>query len=205
MRSLLLATAAATLGAALATPAFAQTDRGFTGPRVEALAGYDHVRDGSDGSSDGRDGLVYGGAIGYDTQTNGVVLGVEGEITGSTVKARTSGILVPADRLRVRAGRDLYIGGRIGYAVSPQALIYAKAGYTNARFNLRYFDGTTTFDDGRNMGGYRLGAGVEYKLTPTTYVKGEYRYSHYGHIDGISGVDPDLDRHQILAGVGIRF
>ena len=50
-----------------------------------------------------------------------------------------------------------------------------------------------------------MGAGVEYNLTPTAYIKGEYRYSHYGHINGIDNYDPNVDRHQIMGGVGIRF
>jgi outer membrane immunogenic protein len=33
-------------------------------------------------------------------------------------------------------------------------------------------------------------------------VKGEYRYSNYGNQDG---VDVDADRHQLMAGVGVRF
>jgi len=53
-----------------------------------------------------------------------------------------------------------------------------------------------------NLDGFRVGAGLEYNISPTTYVKGEYRYSHYGDVDGY---DIDLDRHQLVGGVGIRF
>ena len=66
----------------------------FTGPRVEGLVGYDNLRDGSDGNSDGRDGVVYGAAVGYDVQVGGAVLGVEGEITDSSTNVRTSDLLV---------------------------------------------------------------------------------------------------------------
>ena len=64
--------------AAFATPALAQNDdHPFTGPRAEAIAGWDHVVDDSDyGAS--RDGVTYGGALGYDVQLGKVVLGVEG-------------------------------------------------------------------------------------------------------------------------------
>ncbi|WP_298670507.1 porin family protein [uncultured Sphingomonas sp.] len=206
MRKLVIATAAAAFGAALATPALAQSQEPFSGPRVEVLAGWDHLNaDG--GNSDGRDGFTYGGAVGYDARIGGgAVVGIEGEIDGATTRARASGILNATDSFRLKAGRDLYVGGRLGYVVSPKAMIYAKAGYTNARFNARYFDGTSTYyQNSSNLGGYRLGAGVEYNLTPMAYVKGEYRYSHYGHVDGLSNFDPNVDRHQIVAGVGLRF
>jgi outer membrane immunogenic protein len=134
------------------------------------------------------------------------VFGIEGEITDSTASTRTSNLLTVNDQFRVEAGRDLYVGGRIGTAISSQALLYAKAGYTNARVESRYTttsgNVTTQIRDDVNLDGFRVGAGLEYNLTPSAYVKGEYRYSHYGKIDGY---DTDLDRHQLLAGVGIRF
>ncbi|HWK35066.1 outer membrane protein, partial [Sphingomonas sp.] len=88
------------------------------------------------------------------------------------------------------------------FAVSPVALVYAKAGYTNARIEARYDVGTTSIRDHANLDGYRLGAGIEYKLSPNVYVKGEYRYSNYSDL---KGYDVDVDRNQLVGGVGIRF
>lgn len=206
MRKLIIAATAAAFGAAIATPALAQSQAPFTGPRVEVLAGWDHLNT-RDGTSDGRDGFTYGGAVGYDARLGGnAIVGIEGEIDGATTKSRAFDLNNVNDTLRVKAGRDLYVGGRLGYVITPKAMIYAKAGYTNARFNARYFDGVSTvYQDSSNLGGYRVGAGVEYNVTPTAYIKGEYRYSHYGHIDGLANSDPNLDRHQIMAGVGMRF
>jgi outer membrane immunogenic protein len=203
MRKLVLTAATAALGLGLAAPAFAQDSEKapFTGVRVEALGGYDNLSSGDDNST-GKDGFVYGGALGYDAQVGGVVLGVEGEITGSTTKVRASDVLTAGDRIRVGAGRDLYAGGRIGFVASPRALIYAKAGYTNARINTDYTVGTARIEDHTNLDGYRLGAGVEYNVTPRAYVKAEYRYSHYGQADDY---DIDANRNQVLAGVGYRF
>ena len=200
MRNLVLT--AALLASGVAAPAFAQDRAPFTGPRVEALAGYDNLRDGGNGDTEGRDGFVYGGAIGYDQQVGGFIAGIEGEVTGATTAARTNNLLVPGDRLRVGAGRDLYAGARVGYVISPFAMIYAKAGYTNARVEAEYRSGTTTVTDHENLDGYRVGAGIEYKLGQRTYVKGEYRYSNYGNSDRF---DIDASRHQILGGVGVRF
>jgi outer membrane immunogenic protein len=99
MRKLILAALAAS---AAATPAFAQ-DATFTGPRAEAIVGWDHV--GDDSISNGsRDGVVYGGQLGYDYQAGKAVFGLEGEVTGSTTKDTANGVLVAGDRLRVSAG-----------------------------------------------------------------------------------------------------
>ncbi|MEN2786871.1 outer membrane protein [Sphingomonas qilianensis] len=203
MRKFALSAATGVLALGLAAPAFAQDvpveAAPFTGPRVEAIAGYDHL-----GGENGSDGVVYGGQIGYDAQVGGVILGVEGELTGATTKSDDANVLAAGDRFRVKAGRDLYAGARLGYAISPVAMIYAKAGYTNAQIESRYTAGVVTIRDKEDAEGYRLGAGLEYKMSGNAYVKAEYRYSNYNNLDG-GDVDIDLDRHQVLAGVGVRF
>lgn len=200
MRNLILAAA---LASAVATPALAQTAAGpFTGLRIEGVAGYDALSDGHDQDSSSSNGIVYGGAVGYDIQLNSLIVGAEGELTGSTTDTRTDGLLVAGDRLRVDAGRDLYAGARVGFVVAPTTLAYAKAGYTNARIDARYDTGNTRVEDHTDLDGVRLGAGIEQQIGAKTYVKGEYRYSHYGRADGY---DIDADRHQIVAGVGMRF
>lgn len=204
MRKFAFATAAAAFGVALATPALAQNGD-FSGPRLEALAGYDNLRDGGDGDSEGREGFSYGALLGYDIQNGNIVYGIDGEITDATTKSRSYNEVTAGDRFSVEAGRDLYIGGRLGYVISPAAMIYAKGGYTNARVESRYQPNTgadSELVDKADLDGFRLGAGLEYKLTPTAFVKGEYRYSHYGEIEGYN---IDLDRHQLMAGLGIRF
>lgn len=196
------AVAATTLLTAAATPAFAQDRAPFTGAKVEALAGYDSISDGAPGSDGSTGGVAYGIGAGYDAPIGNVRLGGEVEWMDSTTRERASGVLVANDRFRANTDRDLYVGGRIGYVLSPSAMLYAKAGYTNARVESRYTVGTTATRSGVNLDGFRLGAGVEYAMSPNMYVKGEYRYSHYGDQDGAS---LDVDRHQLIAGVGIRF
>jgi outer membrane immunogenic protein len=204
MRKLAFATAAAAFGVALATPALAQNGD-FGGGRLEALAGYDNLQDGGDGESEGREGFTYGALLGYDFQRGNIVYGIEGEVTDATTKSRSYNELAAGDRFSLEAGRDLYVGGRLGYVISPAAMVYAKGGYTNARVESRY-QATTGAEnelvDKADLDGFRVGAGLEFKITPTAFVKGEYRYSHYGDVDGY---DIDLDRHQLMAGLGIRF
>ncbi|RYE03156.1 MAG: porin family protein [Sphingomonadales bacterium] len=192
--------AALIASSALAAPAFAQDAAPFTGPRAEAVLGWDHVSDDSlNGGS--RDGVVYGGQIGYDFQAGSAVIGVEGEATGATTKNTSNGVLVAGDTLRTKAGRDLYVGARVGFTVGERALIYAKGGYTNAQFKNEYRSAVTNLDDRDNVDGWRLGAGAEVKLTDKVYAKAEYRYSKYDS----DSANVDAKRHQVLAGVGVRF
>lgn len=208
---------------AIATPALAQATNptdAFTGPRVEAVLGYDIAKAGSSvddplGDYDESiDGLLYGGGIGYDVNLGGLVVGVEGELTDSTGKTKfTDGGFEGFGLGQVKAGRDWYAGARVGYVVSPNALIYAKGGYTNARFNVVGSDGTTTLRESFDTDGWRVGAGAEVALNNNVYTKLEYRYSNYGRAEVDFGgdipdsdrFDVDVDRHQIVAGVGYRF
>jgi outer membrane immunogenic protein len=203
--------AAAMLAAVSASPAFAQNTATpvaaapFTGPHIEGLIGYDNVG----GTRDGRDGLLYGIGAGYDFQIGGAVAGIEGEWSDSTARGSTSNLAVIGDSAGLRTDRDLYIGARVGFAVAPSTLLYAKGGYTNARFKTIYTAGGTTTNFGNTLDGYRLGAGVEQKFAlfgPSGFVKAEYRYSNYKNLNvGTTNVGVDLDRHQAVLGVGVRF
>ncbi|MHA6718233.1 outer membrane protein [Sphingomonas sp. RS6] len=195
--------AAIVAASSVAAPAFAQ-DSNFAGSHAEAIVGWDHVSDGSTYDAS-RDGFTYGGNIGYDIQRGNTVFGVEGEVTGSTLRDHQSNILTTGDRLRVSADRDLYVGGRLGFVAGGRTLIYAKAGYTNAAFTTQYSSPDSSpainISQRDNLDGWRLGAGAEMKLNDKMFVKAEYRYSNYGSNTG--GIDPE--RHQIVTGFGVRF
>ncbi|MEO0031592.1 MAG: hypothetical protein RIS94_1350 [Pseudomonadota bacterium] len=216
---------AGALALAVSAPAFAQEGTpasGFAGPRVEAIIGYDHNRSGSTKDIDTSanikqsiDGLMYGAGIGYDVAAgNNLTLGAEAELTGSTAKwDNNNGVPNTFNLGRVKASRDIYVGARAGYAVSPSTLVYLKGGYTNARFNLEGTDGTTNLNQRLDTDGWRIGAGVEQKLGENMYAKVEYRYSKYGKAEyDYNGSTPDssrfsidTDRHQVVVGVGMRF
>ena len=193
MRKFLLASLLAT---AFAAPAMAQDDVGgpFTGPRVEGIVGWDQVK--GDGAKS--DDVMYGVAAGYDVQAGGAVIGGEIEYTDSDNRACDRGAATVADpRLCFKAGRDLYVGGRVGTVVGASTLLYAKAGYTNADAKFTANDGVDEVTlDKTHLDGVRVGAGVEHKLGSHSYVKAEYRYSNY---------EQGVERHQALAGVGYRF
>lgn len=218
-----LAILAGTAAIALAAPAAAQdvNSNTFTGLWGGVIAGYDTSKAGSSNDDDANDnndqsieGVAYGVQLGYDIDVGGAVIGAEAEYADSSSEVEfENGDLETFGLGNVEAGRDLYFGARIGAKVGSDAMIYAKAGYTNAKFDIRASDGTTTFNQDFDTDGYRLGAGAEYAIGTNAFVKLEYRYSNYsegevdfdGAADDSDRFDIDLDRHQVMAGVGFRF
>ena len=196
MRKLILA---ALLTGAAATPAMAQTaDEGrFSGVRVEGIVGYDTTKD----DGEGRDGVVYGVGAGFDVQRGNMVFGVSGEASKSNIDECVTGVLATGDELCVEAGRELTIGGRVGVVAGSSALVYAHAGYTNARIDVDYtpatVGGANPFDSqSGNLDGVRVGGGVELAIGSNAFAKAEYRYSNY---------EQGFDRHQVVGGIGLRF
>jgi outer membrane immunogenic protein len=179
---------AASAAALAATPAAAQSAP--AGVRVEAVfgiegvLGYDKVEGLHDDDGDG--GVLYGVGVGYDLPvTKNISLGVDAEATDSTQEeegATTS----------IKAGRDLYAGGRVNFAISDKANLYLKGGYTKARF--KAVDGDVSFTE--NAEGFRVGGGGQYAVSGKAYVGAEYRYSNY---------DGGIQRHQVALTGGTRF
>ena len=207
---------------AAATPALAQDGGNFEGFKVEGLAGYDISRAGSSIDDDTNadndqsiDGFNYGVGVGYDFNANGVIIGIEGELTDSTAETEfDDGDFEGFGLGNVETGRDLYVGARVGVVAQPDLLLYAKGGYTNARYNINSsFDGND-YRARIDTDGWRVGAGAEYALSGNTYAKLEYRYSNYSdaELDFENENQPDVDlgeidtdRHQLMAGFGFRF
>ena len=212
-------------GAAIgfASPAMAQdANLPFTGPRVGVEVGYDHLRSGSTEDVDTTrdikqsiDGVAYSGVIGYDAAVApDVRLGVEASLGDSSARRDYNNDQPTVFNLgRVSAEREYYVGGRLGYVTSPNMMIYVKGGYTNQRYDYEGTDGTIDLRQKLDTDGYRIGAGVEYALTPNTYLGAEYRYSNYskgeldfaGNTPDSSRFNVDTDRHQVMVTAGYRF
>ena len=205
----------------VSTAAAAQERAPFTGPRVEGIVGYDMLRSGEadDGTNTSEnegdesiDGAAYGIGVGYDFQVGGLVLGVEGEYVDSTGEQEFGETIDGTEFLgTIETGRDLYVGGRVGFTPAPRTLVYGKAGYTNTTIESAFTGGGDNVDFDTSVDGWRLGAGVEQMIGTNVYAKGEYRYSNYNGLSfdddafGDEDLDVDLDRHQVMFGVGLRF
>ena len=189
--------------AAVTAPAAAQEATKFDGPFVGVQLGWQQDRRSATSStvppSTTRvtgDGLVYGGQVGYDANIGGAVLGLEGSITGRSGNNGSA-------TLDFETGRTINVTARAGLLVSPESLLYARGGFSNARFSF-----TNPAGNSENRNGYTLGAGYERSLADNISARIEYAYSDYGSdtLPGIGGpVEVNYRRHGITAGFNLRF
>lgn len=189
--------------AAIAGPAVAQEAKNFNGPFIGGQIGWQQDRQSLTTSTvpptttrAKGDGLAYGGQLGYDLNMGGGVIGVEASITG-----RTGTNSFPAFDLE--AGRTINATARAGVLVSPDALLYARGGYSNARFSV-----TNPAGPSENRDGYTVGAGFEKMLGKNVSARVEYNYSDYGNdtLPGVGGPSTvNYHRHAVMTGVNFRF
>lgn len=206
----------AAAAAFLAVPALAAPAEPFSGPFVGVQGGWqqDHERLSitdtgvTDRYGNRKSGFAYGAQAGWDYRLSPrTVLGVEASATGRTGSERFDDGF--GDSFRLRDGRTFNATARLGYLVTPQGLLYARGGYSNARFKLDSSAGNAA----ANRDGYVAGVGYEQALTRTVSARLEYDYSNYGRdrFDGVAsglGVDSvrtKYDRNAVTAGLNLHF
>lgn len=225
---------AALLVAGLAVPAGAQdlggfriearagwdrTGGGFSIPNPD----YDEDDDDSPEFLEGSrndNSITYGGEVGYDYQfRGGPVIGI---YAGADFSDGAQCLELVEDDLACSSlGRTFTVGARAGMALGRSSLIYVKGGYSNGKMGAFYDPDLTDNDENqpgpvyefsKTKGGYHVGGGVQVGLTENLYAKLEYVYTDYGSRSDTIGTGTgaptlvtDLNRHQVLAGVGVRF
>lgn len=190
--------------AALAAPALAQTaSPNFNGPFIGGQIGWQQDRQSLDLSTvppstvrAKGDGFAYGGQIGYDFNLGSAVLGLETSITGRSGTNRFP-------TFDLEAGRTINVTARAGWLVTPDGLLYARGGYSNARFSI-----TNPAGASENRDGYTVGAGFEQMLTRNVSARIEYNYSDYGNDQLVGAGGPstlNYHRHAVMTGINFRF
>jgi outer membrane immunogenic protein len=108
------------------------------------------------------------------------------------------------------------VTGRIGYAVQPAMLLYAKGGGAWVRDHslLTFAAGTQSTPD-RTMNGWTVGGGIEYMFAPNWSVFAEYNYIWLSSNDrstftrSTDGATFPYDIHNnlqtVLVGINYRF
>jgi outer membrane immunogenic protein len=173
----------------------------WTGIYAGVVAGYGFAGrsevDGLDATVD-TDGFVGGGFLGYNYDTGGgIVAGVEGDIG-------YSGIDGDEDGVRVRNGVDGSLRARLGYTITPDALVYATAGGAAKQMEVRQGGE----EDSATQLGWTAGVGTDIKITGNVFGRAEYRYTDYGKADfnlGAGNHSVDSSDHRVLFGVGMQF
>jgi outer membrane immunogenic protein len=133
-------------------------------------------------------GIVGGGLVGYNYQINQFVLGIEGDLTGSSNQGRfsatnafgLSGVNVSQN---TQYGFGAGVRGRLGFAMD-RTLIYATGGWAYETIDQTYGNSlTNTFLQQKistDRSGYTVGGGVEYAFNYNWSARLEYRWTDYG-------------------------
>lgn len=122
-------------------------------------------------------GAIGGFEAGYNWQISNVVLGVEGDVSFSSLKKTITGLTpaLPADTFGTRLSTLSTLRGRIGWAFD-RTLIYATGGAAFATLKDTYNDVAAQFtaNPGSNVSGWTAGGGLEYAFTDHWSAKAEY-------------------------------
>lgn len=163
----------------------------------------------------------FGVELGYDLQVGSsfVLGGYAGAELSNTEMCVE---LVEDDLACTELERTFTLGLRAGVALGESSLVYLKGGYSNGKFATSYNADVTDDDEddavaneafSGSRGGVHVGGGVELGLTESLYAKLEYVYTDYGSrshwLEDLDEDGPGLklssDRHQVVAGIGLRF
>ena len=203
MRVIVSATVATALAAAIAAPATAAE---FSGPFVGAQVGWQSEKMKNTDSSFGVTPIddtvnsVTGGIyVGYDKRVaDRVVIGAEAGLdftSDDETQASAAGTTYSVDP---KYSFDLT--ARAGYLVTPETLIYARGGYTNARIRTSLTSLAGVQIDSDNQDGWLAGAGLERLIKDNVSARLEYRYSRFSQDS-----DGKDHRNRVLAGLSYRF
>jgi opacity protein-like surface antigen len=133
-------------------------------------------------------GFAGGLFAGYNWQApdSPFVLGIEGDVYGTTAKDSTKDSVVwgSADEIRVKAKNDLAwsVRGRAGFATGP-FMPYITGGYAglSAKTSLTLVDGaSSTRSKTKTYSGWTFGGGLDFMMTPTMVFGAEFRHANYG-------------------------
>jgi len=148
-------------------------------------------------SSTTTNGVIGGAHVGYNLQLNQFVIGLEGDVDGTSMSKNGTHFFTPYGGLTtgnvnysVNHSIEGSIRGRLGYAWD-RVLVYATGGVAFAGFNGNACGGFTENATGAWFGGCRsnsttrvgwtVGGGLEYAVTNNWSIRAEYRYSDFGH------------------------
>lgn len=136
-------------------------------------------------------GAVGGGQIGCDYQAGNWVVGAQGMFDAADFGGSNRVVPGPGDRqfpnvfdLSSRVSWLTTATARIGYAVQPQLLVYARGGAAWMRSNLDYaitgMGITNTYTGAETRTGWTAGAGLEYLVAANWSVFAEYSHMDFG-------------------------
>jgi outer membrane immunogenic protein len=151
-------------------------------------------------------GFIGGGQFGYNWQfNNNWVLGIEGDIDGTTINKTSNGVPTAIGTLQGSLSTDWIatLAGRIGYTVDHW-MFYAKGGGAWVQDSATLSNLTTgaSASASNTNSGWMAGAGVEWAFAGPWSAKIEY--NHIG-LDNLSVSTLNLSRDIDLVKVGVNY
>jgi outer membrane immunogenic protein len=154
-------------------------------------------------------GFIGGGQFGYNWQfNNNWVLGIEGDIDGTTISKTSNGVFVPGiGTLQASLNTDWVatLAGRIGYTFDHW-MFYAKGGgaWVQDSATLRNLTTGASVSASHTNSGWMAGAGVEWAFAGPWSAKVEY--NHIGlDTESVSTLNLSRDIDLVKVGVNYRF
>ena len=171
----------------------------WTGFYIGANGGYGWSSNFASGSTKG---FVGGGQLGYNWQTGRLVLGVEGDLQYTSLKAsETVGGVTATGKIPAFGTAR----GRIGYAWD-RMMLYGTGGWAYTKTDVSLTNGVTTVSDAKWSSGYAVGGGVEWAAWNRWSVKAEYLYVHSGNVElTLAGVTAGGSYNLNVARVGLNY
>jgi outer membrane immunogenic protein len=177
-------------------------------------------------NSDKIDGVIGGGQIGYNWQSNQWVFGLEADFQGSGQKGDGSffipgvggnlALVIPSTSITYEDKLNWFgtVRGRVGYAFD-RWLPYVTGGWA---FGHGEINGTrttggvsTTFSGSESYSGWTVGGGVEWAFANNWSAKVEYLYINFGDgptvpvTTGLNVVSGNLTDNIVRVGVNYKF
>jgi outer membrane immunogenic protein len=166
----------------------------------------DPAAGGADLGSDSPSGVAAGGQVGCDYQASAWVFGLQGMFDWTDVKgSHTPGTLgfvsITNDNKWIATAT-----ARIGYAVQPALLIYARGGAAWTTDDMSVVAGFTDSATANRVG-WTAGGGLEYMFAPSWSVFAEYNFMDFGTKTVTFPLNGPLDSKQDIqtATVGVNW
>lgn len=160
----------------------------------------------SKGSMDGFLGGIYAG-YNFDTGSN-VILGVDGDFTGTAIGEKVSFGALASEEKKLRwsgAAR-----ARLGYAMD-RFMPYIAGGVAVGNIEDKaHLVGVPLVSQSKTQVGWTIGSGVDYAVTDNIVTRLEYRYTDFGKRDidfNVPGVSASskLSTNEVRLGVAYKF
>jgi outer membrane immunogenic protein len=156
------------------------------------------------------DGALLGAFAGYNYQVDRFILGAEVGINWVGASDSVPTYMNPTESFNVDQEWEASIVARAGVPVD-NLLVYALGGASFTHLSGHYSDTIMGVapSASETVAGYTLGAGVEYKFSPSMSTRVEYRFADYANADltcvtcGPTSVD--LTTHTVTVGAAFHY